>query len=287
VVRIFEEYATGNYSMQEISRMAARWGLRSRLKKSIITAATIHSILNNPFYYGHMRIKGEIHKHRYLPIIDFSLFQTCQDVIKVRNRKRSKYAGIPFIFRGLVRCAKCGTAYSPEIKKGKYVYLRPKPINGCDCRPINQEVILEDVRETLKEFRIPAHIMEEVRKQLKAHFQATKNHQNAFVDGLQNEYNLSIKRLDALLDMRLDGSITKDAYDKKALLLKQGQIEISSKMEGLARSDENFYETLPALLDIASRAHELFESSEIEKKRKIINMLIPNFEIRDKNIEKQ
>jgi site-specific DNA recombinase len=261
--------------------------LRSRLKKCWITKSTIQQLLKNPFYYGYMFIKGEIHKHRYEQLIDFSMFQACQNVTTGRNKKPFKYAGLTFLFRGLVRCAKCGTAYSSEIKKGKYVYLRPKPLNGCDCKPVKEEIVLNDISDTLKVFsKIPAPLMEEVHKRLKASSDATEKHQNTIIEPLQKEAEQISAKSDRLLDLRIDGSITQDQYDKKAYDLSQRKRDISLQLERLTKSDQIFSETLSSLLNVASHASEIFEGSETEQKRKIINFVFPNLEIMDKKVEK-
>lgn len=285
VRRIFDEYATGNYSMGAIVQMAKEWGLRSK-KKNVLGKSSIESILKNPFYYGYMRTKGEIKKHCYPPLIDYSLFQTCESVIARHNKKPFKYAGLPFIFRGLVRCAKCGRAYTSEKKKGKYVYLRPNPKDGCDCKPINQTMVLEDVGKTLKKLKIPAHVMEDIRKQLKANFEAKKKHHNTYIDSLRKEQIDIEKNLDKLLDLLIASSITKEVYDKKSSSMQKRQVEVENEMQTLTRADHIFSETLSSLLDIASRAYELFESSDPDEKRKIINFIFPNLEIRNKKVEK-
>ena len=41
-----------------------------------------------------------------------------------------------------------------------------------------------------------------------------------------------------------------------------------------------------SLLDVVSRSYELFKSSDSNEKRKIVNFIFPNLEIRDKKLEK-
>lgn len=42
------------------------------------------------------------------------------------------------------------------------------------------------------------------------------------------------------------------------------------------QADEKFSITLTSLISLASKSHELFKSSDIEEKRRIIAMLFPN-----------
>lgn len=116
IKRLFEEYATGMYSLREMAARLKNWGLTNSTKLGKpLTVKQVHEIIQNPFYYGYMRIKGELHPHKYNPIIDYSTFQQCQ---KIRNRGRAvpfKRESYPFVFRGLLKCAHCGCSYSSEL----------------------------------------------------------------------------------------------------------------------------------------------------------------------------
>jgi hypothetical protein len=56
----------------------------------------IDKVFNNPFYYGQMRVKNNLYPHRYHPIISKDLFDEVQKVKSGFNKKRFKYAGLPF-----------------------------------------------------------------------------------------------------------------------------------------------------------------------------------------------
>ena len=47
-------------------------------------------------------------------------------------------------------------------------------------------------------------------------------------------------------------------------------------MEDHTKADENFYITAPKILNLANRALEIFESSEVKEKRALINLLLQN-----------
>jgi len=81
------------------------------------------------------------------------------------------------------------------------------------------------------------------------------------------------------------GGITQDEYDKKATELRQKQHELTDKLNTLNISEEEYSITLIKLLDICSRAYELFESSKVERKRQIINFVLTNLQLRGKKLE--
>jgi site-specific DNA recombinase len=58
--------------------------------------------------------------------------------------------------------------------------------------------------------------------------------------------------------------------------LKAKQQEITSKMQKHVKADEAFYITAHTILSLASRARDLFESSEVEEKRQLLNFVFQN-----------
>ena len=79
--------------------------------------------------------------------------------------------------------------------------------------------------------------------------------------------------------------ITQDEYDKKARELKEKQYMLSDTLRSLTEADENYSITLISLLNICSKAPELFESSKVEQKRQLINFLLSNLQLRGKKLQ--
>jgi len=65
-------------------------------------------------------------------------------------------------------------------------------------------------------------------------------------------------------------------YDKKYKEYRQSQNELQDKMSKLQKADEEYYITCGYLLKLASKAGELFESSEPAEKREILKLLLQN-----------
>lgn len=62
----------------------------------------------------------------------------------------------PFTYRGLLTCSYCGCSYSPDKKKGKYVYMYPRLKKDClKCHNIREEVISEQWEKIIKQVYIP------------------------------------------------------------------------------------------------------------------------------------
>lgn len=287
VKKLFEEYAKGLSSFKDLHQLAKSMGLRGKKKTECITASQIHELIQNPFYMGIMRYKGKLYPHIYPRLISKEVFDLCQDIRQGRGAKSN--AGTnkkkPFIFRGLVRCKHCGRLYSPELKKNKYVYLRPAPVDGCSCKPLTEIELLAVVEDTLKKMYIPAEMLAEIQAVLKTSLNEKISFAEKQIAMLRKRYDEIQNKLDALLDVRLENSITKDEYDKKALELRTEQANIKNDLNNIDKADEKFSITLEYLISLASKSYELFKSSKTEEKRQLIKFVFSNFEIDGKNIE--
>ena len=286
--KMFELYATGNYSTLTIRTEILKEGLESSIGKPL-ALSMVDYILNNPFYYGEMLSKGKLYPHKYQPIISRELFDRCRNIRKSWGKKPFKYAAKPYIFRGLVRCARCGCSMSPETAKGKFIYYSCTNAkkNICDKKVyIPEKNFLMPVYEVLKTFNsIPQAKIDSIVEGLKKSNENKDVYHKEAIRSLRQEYDAIQIRLSRLTDLLLDQSITKDFYDNKLKEMKQKQYDINIQLENHTRADENYYITASTVLNLAKNALSLFESSEVLEKRAMLNFLLQNCVANGKKLE--
>ena len=88
VLQLFESYATGQYSLQDLKNCSFQWGLTGRTGKPIVKAE-LYRILTRPFYYGLMKYTGEWHQGTHAPLITKELFDQVQKALR-RHGKPNK-----------------------------------------------------------------------------------------------------------------------------------------------------------------------------------------------------
>ena len=179
--RAFEDYSTGNYSLSDITRRLKEFGLKNNTKtNNPLHKSQVHYMINNPFYYGVMKIKNKLYHHKYKPIINKFLFDKCQKVREKLSKKAFKYSSKPFIFRGLIKCAYCGCMISTDRKKDKYNYLFCSKYKGdCDAVRVKEEVVLDQIKNILKKIVIPENILKEMINYLKKSNESKEQFQKA------------------------------------------------------------------------------------------------------------
>ena len=292
VKKVFEMYATGNYSYQTIRDEITGLGLRSKNDKEI-SRSVVETIIKDSFYCGTaVSKKYGSYIHKYPRLITQELFNKCQEVRLKRLKLPSKQASDDYIFKGLLECQNCGCSMSPERKikpSGKeYVYYSCTNAKGiCKREYVNEDVLLKPVYEVLDRFE---NISEDTQNDLVAELRKTTEAEVEYhkqqLSHIRREYDKIKKMDDNLIDLFASESITKDIYDKKhqeyADRLQTLEAELSIHRE----ADYEYQTTVATVISLARRAREIFENcSEPSEKRAFLNMLLQNPVVKAKKLE--
>ncbi len=278
VKKVYELYATKAFSMDL---------LRAKVKKDyglVWAKGYLDKLLKNHFFYGIMIVKGKSYPHRYPPIISQTLFEEVQSVKKSYNKQPFKFAGKPYIYRGLIRCAHCGLAITPEKHKG-HVYYHCTQYNGKHgAKWLREETITEQLGMVFKNLTMPKEIIDEIRETLNDVHQDKIDFHNKNYEKLIHEQKMTTKMMDNLYLDKLKGRITESEYDKFYTSLRDKLTDISIQLEQLQEAEDNYYLTSKHVLDLVNRAYELFIGSEVEEKRQLIKLVLQNLRLEDEKL---
>ena len=292
VKKIFETYATGNHTLPEVLEKTKEWGLRnSRGNEGYLCRSHIYDIIQNPFYYGVMRVQktNKEYKHIYPPIISKELFDTCQKVRSNWNKKPFKWGEKEYIFRGLIKCATSGRVVTSDRKKKTYLngqtaewtYLRVwNPDNPKKAMYVQEEKILTEVEKVFDLLRIEPELLSQVISYIKISAEAEQGFHKCRISELHAQHSKIKARMDKLTDLFLDGDIAKEIHTEKRQQLVQQREDIIREIEQHNNADDNFSECLINVVELASMASATFKGSTIEKKRKLINLVFSNLELK-------
>lgn len=286
IIKMFEMYSTGNYSLESIRQEVTKLGLRSK-DGNILSRSCIENILKDTFYCGTaMSKKYGSYTHKYDRLISKELFEQCNAVRYGKRTRPSKMMSKDYIFKGLLICSTCGCRITPEIKKGKFIYYSCTNAKGiCKRQYIPEKKLLEPIYGLLDRFgsiteQTQNTLVEELRKTTE---EEVVFHQNQ-VNRIFNEKAKIDERTQRLLDAYLDQCITKDEYDKKRQEYADKEQLLNIEMEEHTKANYDYQTTVATVLNIARRAKEIFESSETFEKRQFINYLIQNPTVNEKTL---
>src|SRR3989344_982941 len=276
VQKAYEWYATSSFSMELLrQKIKAEYGVDW-------SKGMTDKILKDHFYYGIMTWKNKQYKHKYQPIITKQLFDQVQQVKAGFNKKPFKYAGKPYIYRGLLRCGHCGLAVTPEKHKG-HVYYHCTQYNGKHgAEWLREETITEQIGNVFKKLQVPDYVLEQIVASLQTSHEGKADFRETQYKQLTEEHEIYTKRLEKIYIDRLDGRITDNEYDKFYQSFREKVAEIDTRLSILQEADDNYYITARYLLELANRAYELFKSSEVEERRQLIKLVLSNLRVEDK-----
>ncbi len=144
IEKLFTRYATGKYTLNEISEYAFTIGLLGKDGRKRLSKNTIRSRLADIKYTGIFIFDGETIAGDYTPIITSELFQQVQAVLAGKGFVKSFHTG--YAYSGLLKCHFCGRDMSGMTKKGHIYYRCDKRSEDCKNKstPYLRETWLEN-----------------------------------------------------------------------------------------------------------------------------------------------
>ncbi|WP_428050570.1 recombinase family protein [Candidatus Avelusimicrobium caledoniensis] len=296
IKKLFVQYASGNYSMHAAAVDFHNSGVLS-CHKTPFTVGSVCRILSNPFYYGQMRICGQLFPHSYPPIITPELFKQCERVRKRLNKDHFEYSAKPLVFRGIVRCKHCGAILSGYDKKRTikgtgethvYHYMRcsgKANQRGCKTDQVNQNVIEKQMIAALKQLAVEPKLLDEVLGQLNGASVDEQAALEATRQNLQRQLGKLDKKRSVLISREADGDLTSEYVSAELAKVKQEELDLNGQLATLQSDTKQTNWTVERLLKLAAKVDKLFVSSHAAQKNALLNCICANCVWDGKNLD--
>ena len=235
VKKIFETYATGNYTLEDIQIMSFKSGLVGRRKRRALTLGTIHYLLRNPVYYGVFIVCGELYQGTHEPIISKQLFDKVQEVMKQKGKPVKPEVVKNFPFLRMLKCGECGRAITAEKKikpSGReYIYYRcTKKQRVCSQKYLEQKEVVKQFNEIVQKVALS----DEVKNDFLRRWEADNTKYSTKTSADKNKLRVELKSLEEkqmnLLDAYLDHTILNEEYTTVKQKIINRKIEISESL---------------------------------------------------------
>ena len=176
VVRLlFERYATGTHSFQELTDLINDQGHRTRDGKRF-SKDTVTDMVRNPFYAGYVVYKegqrgevGEVFDGQHEPLIGRDLWERCREVRQGRRHvsKQSSAQERPYLVGKLARCHVCGRSLRAQSADSGPYYREMSYSRGHDDCPHSRRAahaptLHEQIGGIVRLLHLPADWQEEV-----------------------------------------------------------------------------------------------------------------------------
>lgn len=282
----FNLYATGNYSLPNLSEKLYHDGFRSRKGKKVY-GGTIYKMLKNPIYYGWFSWNKQIHKGIHSPIISKTLFDTVQDAL---NRKKhiTKRDIINFIFRGYLTCGECGLKITAERQKGHIYYrcTKSKGSGKCSQKYLREEKLIGEIDRYLSKLRVDNEMLDIMIESAKASSRQTWEDARTLAKKYQNLLENNKRRQDSLINKFIDDSIPQDIYNIKLAELRNEEADLNESLQNAKEKNINVFEKIEQAGDFIKNAKNIFAKGDLEIKKEVISILTSNITIKNQKIQK-
>ena len=263
VRKIFALYATGNYNLRELAEWCKRVNFKSNLERDI-SISQVHKILQNVFYIGLMKYKGEVHEATHEPLISKKLFDRVQEIIREKG-KPQKVKKHNFAFLGLMKCP-CSAAITAEKKikpSGReYVYYRCTKKKGpCqEKRFLRDEELYPQIKSFLQKVSLSSYDTERVLAELDKEEMHAREQAKTTVQNLKTELTTVEQKLEKLLDVYLAETITTEEYAlRKEKLVKQ-KVGLQEQVRDFEQKGLSWLEPAREFVLSLNQAAKLLES---------------------------
>ena len=149
ITKLFEWYATGNFSLREIGVKARAEGLKYRRSGNPVPTSTVHAVLRKSLYNGEFEWNGRRCQGSHEPLVSRELWERVQGIMDGRRVKKYRKGKRDFAFSRMISCGHCGCSVVGEMKKQKYVYYHCTGHKGKCGEPYVREEVLEEKFTTL------------------------------------------------------------------------------------------------------------------------------------------
>ncbi len=270
VKQVFEQYASGEVTLDNMRHFLAEKGVRTKNAK-IVGRTFVSDMLTNPIHYGHFRYAGEVYEGKHEAIISKDLFDKAQAVLFGRWRySPAENKNEPKAYLGLLRCSTCGGAITAEIQKGHTYYRctkKSRATTRCLQPYIREEALDAEITALLKPFSLRADWADEMLSRVKE-----EKKQSAQSDALMALQKRAViekinLRLQKLLDSFLDEIIDRDTYvAEKAKFMSQKKT-LEEQSTALLNGRANWLEPFQNWILTARNAGEIAVNSSPQEKK--------------------
>ena len=283
VKKLFEMYSTGVYTLHSLANWCRKHDLYGNLGKEI-ALSNVQSILQNIFYLGLMKWKGEIFEGQHEPLISKKLFDSCQKVMA----KRGKFHHVrknDFAFLGLMKCASCGCSITAEKQKGHHYYRCTKKKGLCQEKHyLREEALTEQITSYLQKVSLSSQDTEKVLAALDSEQDKAREGAQSEVSVLKEQLASVETKLVKLLDVYLADALSTEEYAAKKQGLLSQKMSLSEKITDFETKGLSWFEPAREFVKSLNQAANLLSSPNLSEMTTFLKNIGSNHILRNRQL---
>ena len=279
IKKMFELYATGNYSVMGLEDEMYKLGFRSRNKNRILQSR-IYELLQDPFYYGRMRWNGEVYPAKHEALISRDLFEKTQTILK-RRGKTSLSTKHNSLFKSKIFCEGCEGVLSWELQKGTWYGHCNNHLRSRYCSKktyIKEKEVEEQINSVFVKIAPKSEAVlkwiEEIIKEENAEQVKSRETEIQRLNGLL--FNIR-KEKDKYFEATIDRKVPLEFCEKRIAECKTEESVIESALNKVVSQSDEYQELRLIIHDLAFKSKEIYQKATVDEKRLLFVQLFTNF----------
>lgn len=290
----FELYATGNYSLSQLSTLLEHQGLRSRATRrrpSVpVTASKLQAILRNPYYKGIVSYQGESFPGRHQPLVDDDLFERVGQVLSgkklsgERDRKHRHY------LKGSLYCGECGRRLTFSRNTGNggsydYFVCSGKQRKTCSQGYLRTDHIEAEVEKLYATVQLTTKQRAEIRRLVETHLDAMRAVTDAEANKATAEITKLLREERKLLELYYADLVSREAYAEETKRIADGKRAAQRRIDEASGTTQELLEALNRALEMTTNAHKTYLMSDFTGRRLMNQMFFKRIEVKADEID--
>jgi site-specific DNA recombinase len=279
VRQAFELYASGSFSQRILCEHLYRAGFRNRSGNKV-TKNRISDILRNPFYVGIIKLKrsGETYPGIHEPLIGAELFERVQ--ARLDGKLNAKVQTHDFIFRRLLRCARCGYHLIAERQKG-HVYYR---CHNCPGYCVREEVIQTALFAHLAPLTLRTEEADDLRDLTASLTDTWEAQRQQMLSAIKLQIDATTSRRARLTDIYVEGAIDRPLFEEKKLASLLEQKSLEEQRDRIVASEGMLTSKVSEYLELVKMLPLSYGLGNYEEKRLLLKSVTSNLIVDGKNV---
>ena len=286
VMRAFELYATGGYTLQQITDVLYSEGLRNS-KGNKVFKNQIHRFFINKFYCGLMERDDVVYPGKHKGIVSVSLFNKTEEILHGRIHPRPKKNF--YSARGYLQCGSCGCSLTADTQKGFQYYYCTNGRGLCSAHKkyLRSEVIDKLLSEMFLDLKFDDELIAICAEAYKTRYGTKTSYVESARSSLETELISLIESESRLTDGFSSGLIRKELFEEKMREIANKRVELQQQIEDIESQNGVSAVTFEQVQDVfieGSRASEKYLLVDDTEKREMLQKILSNATIENGNV---
>ncbi len=272
VRKMFDLMLLGEYTPPRILQIATEeWGLRMRTGKPL-SRSNVYLMFSNTFYYGDFEYpvgSGNWYEGVHKPMITRDEYERIQVLLGKKSSPRQKKYNIAY--RGPIKCGGCGAMITAEekVKHQKngnihhYIYYHCTRRKDPTCKEpaIEEKELEKQIARELSKITIPEDFKNWALARLREMNKQEISYRDRIYGAQRREYELCVRKIDNLIDMRANNEITEEEFKNRKNSLTSEKERLQALLKDTDRRVDNWIEIAERGFNFAEKATSTFQKA--------------------------